>query len=262
MLRDIIAEGSASPADWWNLGLVYKFQRRWQQALEAFVRNSELNPSSEAYWNIAVTATALQNWTMARSAWRRLEFDVGPGDGPPEADFGPSPVRLNPDTDGEVVWGVRVDPCRIRIKSVPLPGSGHRFDDIVLHDVVPNGTREFRGKTLGVFDEILRLDASPHPTLQSELVWARAEDEQELYEMFVNPALGAENWTSSVRMVCATCSVSRRHIHADAARPDELQLTGTWGFGGDESALRSILATWSAAGPGRAASELQIAEAR
>ena len=96
--------------------------------------------------------------------------------------------------------------------------------------------------------------------MQAELRWARSEDEQELYAMFTDPHLGAENWSSSVRMICAQCSVSNAHVHGEHERPDEIRLIGTWGFGGDESALRDILAKWSANGEGRTASDLELAE--
>jgi hypothetical protein len=248
-----------STADWWNLGLVFKVQKRWAAALEAFVRNAELNPAPEAYWNAGVAATALRRWTTARWAWRMLELDVGPGDGAPEADFGPGPVRLNPDTDSEVVWGVRIDPCRVRIKSVPLPESGHRYGDIVLHDVVPRGKRMLGDRELSVFDELDRMDPSPHPTLRAELTWSAPDDERALYDLFEDPGLGAENWTSSVEMLCARCSLSNAHVHADDAA-DEIRLTGIFGFGGDVEGIRSILETWRGQRPGRSASELVTAE--
>lgn len=261
LLLEITNERPSSAPDWWNLGLVYKFQKRWRESLKAFVRSAELDAAPEAFWNAGVAATALRDWTMARWAWRRLEFDVGPGGGPPEADFGACPVRLNPDAEGEVVWGIRIDPCRVRIKSVPLPESGHRWDDVVLHDVVPRGTRMHGDREVGVFDELERMDPSPHPTLQAELRWARPQDEQELDGLFAGVDVGAENWSSSIQMLCAQCSVSSAHVH-DAERPEEIRLRGTWGFGGNADVIRSILATWSAQGDGRTVSGLEQATAR
>jgi len=66
--------------------------------------------------------------------------------------------------DTEVVWGVRLDPARIRIQNVPLPSSGHRFGDVVLHDGDPSGTRVLDGQEVPVFDEILLRERSPVPT--------------------------------------------------------------------------------------------------
>lgn len=259
LLLQVTRDSPTSAPDVWNLGLVYKLQGRWQESLDTFVRNAELRPAPEAYWNAGVAATALRNWTAARWAWRMLEFDVGPGDGPPEADFGPGPLRLDPNGLGEVVWGKRIDPCRMRIRSVPLPESGHRYDDIVLHDVVPNGTRMLDGQELSVFDELERMEPSPHPTLRAQLSWLEPDDEQALYGLFDDPAYGAENWTASVEVLCAQCSRSSGHVHGPEA-DGEIRLTGTWGFGGDIAGIRAVLETWSAAGPGRSASDPVIAE--
>ncbi len=259
LLLDITRANPTSATDWWNLGLVYKFQRRWQEALDAFVRNAELRPAPEPYWNAGVAATALRNWTAARWAWRQLELDVGPGDGAPEADFGPGPFRLNPDGSAEVVWGTRIDPCRMRIRSVPLPESGHRYDDIVLHDVVPRGSRELRGQQRSVFDELERMEPAAHPTLRAELSWTAPEDERALYALFDDPAYGAENWTSSIEMLCAQCSLAAGHEHA-SEDGGEIRLTGTWRFGGHVEGIRAVLANWTAAGEGRSASDLQLAE--
>ena len=259
LLLGLTGSGKASAHDWWNLGLVYKFQRRWQDALDAFVKNAELKPAPEAYWNAGVVATALRNWTAARWAWRNLGFDIEPGKGPPAVGFGPGPVRLNPDGDGEVVWGIRIDPCRMRIRSVPLPESGHRYDDVILHDVVPRGTRTFGDEQIPVFDELDRMEPSPHPTLRATLSWPAPEDERDLYDLVTDPSVGAENWTSSINTICATCSLEGGHVHPQD-RPDEVRLGGTFGFGGDPAGVRALLAAWTSRGDGRTASDPEPAE--
>ena len=262
LLLEITRDRPNSPADWWNLGLVYKFQGRWQDSLDAFLTNGKLHPAPEAYWNAGLAATALRDWSTARWAWKQLDFDVGPGDGPPEANFGASPVRLNPDDRDEVVWGLRIDPCRTRIKSIPLPESGHRFNDVVLHDVAPRGTRMLGDRELGVFDEIERMEAAPHPTMKAELSWATPDDERDLDARFAEHDAAGENWTSNVNMLCAKCDLSgpHRHDHDRDRGREEVRLTGTWGFGGDPDAIRSVLAAWAAAGPGRTAAPLEVAE--
>jgi tetratricopeptide (TPR) repeat protein len=259
LLLELTSEGSTAPQDWWNLGLVYKFQKRWEEALCAFRRNVELNAQPEGFWNSGVAATALRDWQTARWAWRGLGLDVGARDGPPEADFGPGPLRLNPDGSAEVVWGRRIDPCRMRIESVPLPESGHRWGDVVLHDVVPHGSRMLGDRKLSVFDELDRMDPSPHPTHRAELRWANPDDEHELAELLASRDLGGENWTSSIAMLCVTCSVSEAHVH-EGKEPDEIQLTGTWGFGGPVEVVSDALATWAGANDARSVSGLESVE--
>ena len=136
---------------WFDLGLAHKLRRDWVESVAASRRAAELGQAKESYFNLGVAATAIRDWDTARYAWRGLGIDVGTGP-EPRGDFGLCPVRLNPDTDGEVVWGRRIDPCRIRIESVPLPESGHRWHDVVLHDVVPAGRRTLDGHSLPVFE--------------------------------------------------------------------------------------------------------------
>lgn len=103
-----------------NLGLVAKYARNWQQSLEHNQRAAHLDPGNQgAWWNLGIAATALRDWPQARLAWRNAGIDVPQGEG--EWTW-PSPAtactRINPAADGEVVWGQRIDPARIQ---PPLP---------------------------------------------------------------------------------------------------------------------------------------------
>ena len=156
-----------------------------------------------------------RDWASAHWAWARcLGIDVGDGD-VPTADFGLCPVRLNPDADAEVVWGVRIDPCRARLESVPLPESGHRWHDVVLHDVVPRGQRVLNGHPRSVFDELLRMDPSSEATHVLVLIAPAEADRDSLAEALTSAGLGVEDWTELIQILCATCSLADAHEHAD-----------------------------------------------
>lgn len=140
----LLSSDDSNADAWFNLGLAHKQRRDWRQSARCNRRAAELDPSMhEAYWNLGIASTALHDWSTARWAWRGIEVDVEPGDDPPVLSLGPSPIRL---TTGEVVWAERIDPCRALIANVPLPESGHRWHDLVLHDVVPNGERRAWGR--------------------------------------------------------------------------------------------------------------------
>jgi tetratricopeptide (TPR) repeat protein len=119
----------------YNVGLIYKYQGQWS---ESFLHNKQavdLDPGDEAAnWNLAIAATALHDWRTARSVWHRLGMPIEESQDPIEADFGITPIRLNSGDDGEVVWGRRIDPVRVRILSIPFPSSNFRHGDVVLHD--------------------------------------------------------------------------------------------------------------------------------
>ena len=246
---------------WFNLGLAHKLRRDWYASMVANKRAAELDARNDAaFWNCGVAATAIRDWTTARWAWKGIGIDVGPGDGPPDHDSGPSPIRLNPEDGGEVVWGRRIDPCRIRIDSVPLPESGHGWHDVVLHDVVPHGERTAWGQAWPVFDELLRMDPSGEPTWQAELTLPGEADEAALHERFAEARLGIEDW-SAIRMLCRQCSESSPHAHADASDPTPIPLTTRrFGLAGSRDPIERSLYAWAAEAEGRAFGGLEAIE--
>ena len=147
---------------WFDRGLFAKWRRDWAEAQDHFRRALDLlavedrSGAAEA-WNLGIAATARRDWPVAREAWTAFGIPLdGPADGPVDEDLGLVPVRLNPppryagqtplEVDGriretEVVWGRRIDPARDRLVSVPLPGSGHRYGDVVLTDGGAPGSR-------------------------------------------------------------------------------------------------------------------------
>lgn len=140
---------------YYNIGLIYKYRGKWKESFEFNEKANEIDPTDEAArWNLAIAATALRNWTVARRAWKDNGLDLDDDSGPIEMDFGMTPVRLNPDDDGEVVWATRIDPVRARIESIPLPESGYRYFDIVLHDGAAVGYREVGEMEYPVFNAL------------------------------------------------------------------------------------------------------------
>lgn len=241
---------------WFNLGLAYKLQRDWPNSARCNRRAAELSPENlEASWNLGVAATALRDWPTARWAWRNIGVDPGSGDGPPSLQLGPSPIRL---TTGEVVWGERIDPCRAVLANVPLPESGHRWGDIVLHDVQPRGERQMGGKMWGVFDELIRMEEGKFSTLECEVVIPGEGDCAELNLLFDDHDLGAEDWTSSVRWLCESCGLGSPHEHTGTSGVEPIWLTTRrYGFAGPEAEVRRRLSTWASDGGGRSFGSLR-----
>jgi hypothetical protein len=248
--EQVLALDEADANAWFNLGLAYKLRRDWSNAARCNRRAAELDPSMpEASWNLGVAATAQRDWATARWAWRNIGIDPGTGDGAPDLRLGPSPIRL---VNGEVVWGDRVDPCRARLANVPLPESGHRWGDLVLHDVVPNGERQGWGKTWAVFDELIVMEKGEFLTLVCEVIVPTEADHAALQDPFASHDLGAEDWTSSVRWLCETCSLGSPHEHTGSGSVVPVWLaTRRYGFAGPIDMIRERLTTWASAGKGR-----------
>src|SRR6516162_10568124 len=97
-------------APWYNRGLIAKFERRWADSIAFNARATRLNPDNPAaWWNLGIAATAIGEWGKAREAWRHHGVELPAGEGRPDMDLGPVPIRICPEENGEVVWCRRLD---------------------------------------------------------------------------------------------------------------------------------------------------------
>lgn len=138
----------------YDIGLIYKYRGAWKESFKYNKRAHELDPEDQAAcWNFGIAATALRDWRAARAAWSAYGIKLADGDGEIFGDYGVTPLRLNPADDAEVVWARRLCPARARIESLPYPESGVAFDDVVLHDGAPVGSRlDAGGREVPVFN--------------------------------------------------------------------------------------------------------------
>ena len=90
------------------------------------------------------------------------------------------------------------------IANIPFPESGHRFADVVLHDSAAVGEREMRGKTVPVFNALALLEAAEYQTF---VLWAPNATPNAIQSLasFAEEE-DYEDWSSSVRYICAQCS--------------------------------------------------------
>lgn len=249
---------------WFEAALHAKARRDWPQCLAWNLRAAELFGEKEASqfggvnpaaWNLGIAATALGDWATARRAWTM--YGVGGFDdatGPIDMNLGDAPVRLNPDRPSlslqtvpefgvtEVVWCRRRSPAHAVIANVPLPESGHRFGDVLLHDGEPKGTRWLGDRELSVFDEIDKLHASEVATWQAHVENATPDDVSALGDIAQRYGLGADNW-SAMNMLCSACSHGSpdpEHSH----EPSSDDMT-TLGLAGLEDDISQCLDEWT-----------------
>ena len=159
-----------------------------------------------------IAATALGLWPEARRCWAQCGITDPGGDDPPDYRFGRIPVRLDPAGDGEVVWGTRLDPARVRLTNIPLPSSDFRFGDIVLTDGAVEGERRVGDRRYPVFNVLQRLVPTTIATFVIELA---SVDEAALtaLENIADEMEVRENWGTSTRILCRECSFGRIHAH-------------------------------------------------
>jgi len=234
---------------WYNLGLVRKLQRRWPESLNCNLRAAALDPADQAaWWNAGIAATALGEWPTARQAWESFGITLPPGEGEIVMRLGLTPIRLNPSANGEVVWCQRIDPARAIIRNVPLPSSGYRYSDLLLHDGAPNGSRMLRGEEVPVFDAIQLLRASPYRTYAVRVRAGSAEDVQALAEQAENHDFGIEDW-DTIRRLCVSCSVGNPGSHAAPPQYAERQVVELAIAARSDEDLRRLLIDWASAHP-------------
>lgn len=244
--------------DEYNLALEAKYKADWQRSLEHGQRAAELNPKDEAtWWNLGIAATALRDWPEARRAWRQYGIeDLGSGDGEILWDSVTACVRLNPEKSGEVVWGTRIDPARIRVENVPMPSSERRYGDVLLHDGAPEGTRISHGDEYPVFDELDVWSVSSYSTYAAQLTIPTEGARETLERLCEEKDVVVEDW-GTVRMLCEECSRGNPGEHACTR---ELSSENRHGFAArSESVVQAALRAWSEVEPGVAYTAVMLA---
>jgi tetratricopeptide (TPR) repeat protein len=204
------------PVPLYNLGLLYKYQGRWKESFDCNHGAAALAPDDQAaWWNLGIAATALGRWSDARHAWTECGIKDPGGDDPPDYKFGRTAIRLDPDGNGEVVWGSRLDPARVRLTNIPLPSSAYRWGDIVLHDGAVEGHRVIAGVTYPVFNVLQRLVPSAVHTFIVELASVDDAAVEALEDLAASHGGAAENWGTTTRILCRECSFGTPHEHTD-----------------------------------------------
>jgi tetratricopeptide (TPR) repeat protein len=207
---------------WWNYGVALKHAHEWAECLRACERAIDLDPGNcdGARWNAGIAATALGQWTVARKAWADYGIEIPPGDGPLEMAIGHAGVRVAPDTEPEVVFCKRLDPCRAVVRSVPLPESDRRFGDVVLHDGESRGKRRLGDALIPVFDELQLLSRSEYGTWRVTADCQSPTERDALLALFDDADGSVEDWTESIVVLCSKCSLGEPHDEHDE-RPDQ-----------------------------------------
>lgn len=212
-----------APAHHYMLGLVCKYLRDWPASLRHNLRALALHAGGDEddgeapRWNAAIAATALGDWAEARRQWAGCGIDI-PGDGGPiDTNFGVASLRLEAWGKAETVFARRIDPVRAQIIDVPLPDSGYRYGDIVLHDGASTGQRRFHQSMVPVLNALQRMDTSGYPTFAAFVNCPQRTDLDALIEARVPGIAFVEDWTDSIAHYCLRCSHGAPHRHDDDA---------------------------------------------
>jgi hypothetical protein len=215
---DAVLERAPKDANYHYMqGLVCKYLRDWPRSLAHNRRSIELRRGRDeaSLWNAAIAATALGEWAEARRLWADCGIRLPDGDGSIDGNFGVCSVRLNAWGEGETLYARRIDPVRARLLNIPLPESGYRRGDIVLHDGARTGERPLGDGLVPVFNVLQRLQPSEFQTFTAFVTCPTQSDLDELLEMRLPGIDHLEDWTSSIVHYCMRCSYGTPHRHRD-----------------------------------------------
>lgn len=230
----------------YQVGFIHKYRGNWALSLKYNKRAYELDKDDEAArWNMAIAATALEEWDVARAAWLACGVKVANEVGPVDGNCGMTPVRLNPDDEAEVVWATRLDPARSQIDNIPFKESGFRFGDIVLNDGAAVGYRTYKDMDYPVFNVLELIQASNYETYTLEVNIQKEDDFDALKKKVFNMGHEIEDWTMSVRMLCKQCSEGTPHENHDHELAKEWQANRSVAIATDNiKEVESILKEW------------------
>jgi hypothetical protein len=250
LYRSILALAPARASSWHDLGIATKHLGIWDECRAANRRALALDPDDEgAAWNLGIAGTALSDWTTARQGWRAAGIELPAGDGPPEMELGPVPIRVANDGAPEVVWCRRIDPARAIVISVPTAASARRYHDLVLHDGSRNGERLLDGVKVPVFDELEVLAPSAFSTYEACIEVHQPDDVTALEKLVEAAGGSSEDWTANVRMLCRACSEGNPDSGAHDHSAEEVwKPSRTLGIASeqDEAGLHALLSRWMA----------------
>lgn len=244
------------------LGLACKYLRDWPRSLEHNLRCIELSdePEQGASWNAAIAATALGDWQEARKQWNACGLPIAPGNGPIHEDYGTVSIRINPWGNAETLYALRIDPARAYLMNVPLPKSGHRYRDLVLHDGAKTGERKFHGRTVPVFNGLQRLEQSDFLTFAAFVTCPTVDDRDDLYARTA-PGIGlVEDW-SGMSYYCLRCSYGSPHSHDPVERNSDWDPERSLGIAAQSRmSVERLLEQWAESGPGRHIDTIELAQ--
>ncbi|HSJ76946.1 MAG TPA: tetratricopeptide repeat protein [Gemmatimonadales bacterium] len=250
---EAIACDPSKSESYYNIGLLYKYQGEWEKSFDFNQKANELDPEDEAArWNLAIAATALRRWEVARKKWRENGLPIAGTGGPIEMDLGITPVRLNPDDAGEVVWATRIDPARAKIESIPFPESGFRYGDVVLNDGAAVGYRQVGGREVPVLNVLELFERSEFETYVAHVQAEDPSDLESLQRIFSGSHSSVEDWTVNTRTLCRQCSEGRPHEHHDHELEKEWSVEHRLGIAVHPTDdVRQLLEQWEAASQGK-----------
>ena len=194
LLKKVIRLAPEWPDGYLALGNIYHRRREWKPAYHYLQKTVALNADDrEAWWKLGIAAVGLNKFGVAGNVWAKFGINE-------LALTQPGNVELKTERGYEILWMQPLDAARGRLLSIPHPGSGYRFRDLLLYDrrkVVGSNVHERR--RVPVFAMVTRLKKSPYLTFSCLLHTNGEAAIKQLEKLCYEAGLGFEVWSNATR---------------------------------------------------------------
>lgn len=195
LLKKVIRIEPEWPEAFVALGTIYHGRREWKPAFHYWKLALALDADDrEAWWHLGLAAVGLGRMRIASSVWDKFGFTKVPLDKPFALE-----VR-QPEAGYEILWMQPLDAARCRILSIPHPGSGLRYRDMMLYDRrTQTGTNVVDRRRVPVYRSLSRLKGSPYQTFSCLLHTNGEKHIRQLEQLCFEAGLGFEVWSNASR---------------------------------------------------------------
>ena len=179
-----------------SLATIYSRRQEWKPALHYWSKTVGLDADDrEAWWQLGLAAVPLKRMRTAQTVWAKFGFD--------KLTYGePQGLQLKHADGYEILWMQPLDAARGRVVSIPHPGSGMRYRDLVLYDRRgQKGYNVVARRRVPIFQSVTRLKHSPYQTFSCLLHTGSAEAIERLEQLCYDAGLGFEVWSNATRAV-------------------------------------------------------------
>jgi len=194
LLKKIIRIVPEWPEGFLALGHIYHRRREWKPAFHYFKKAVALDADDRsAWWHLGLAAVGLSRMRVAQTVWTKFGFEQVALDKP----LG---LELKGPDGYEILWMQPLDASRGRILSIPHPGSGMRYRDMMLYDRRNRrGTNVVEKRRIPVYQSLGRLKKSPFSTHSCLLHSSNTAAIGQLEKLCFEAGLGFEVWSNATR---------------------------------------------------------------
>lgn len=179
-----------------KLGKIYSRRREWKPAFHYWSKTVALDADDrDAWWQLGLAAVPLKRMRTAQTVWAKFGYDKLRHDQP----LG---LQLKHDDGYEILWMQPLDAARGRIMSIPHPGSGTRYRDLMLYDRRgQKGYNVIRQRRIPIYQSLTTLKRSPYQTFSCLLHTGDEATVAQLEQLCFDAGIGFEVWSNATRAV-------------------------------------------------------------